>query len=61
MRQRSRWRLSSFATCLILTIMLTVPFPVWSQTSAEPIIDMHLHAKRADGLGHRHSIFALLF
>jgi hypothetical protein len=51
MKQRSRWRFSSFATCLILTIMLTVSFPVWSQTSAEPVIDMHLHAKHADELG----------
>jgi hypothetical protein len=51
MKQRSRWRFSSFATCLILTIMLTVSFPVWSQTSTEPVIDMHLHAKHADELG----------
>ena len=51
MKQRSRWRFFSFAMCLILTIMLTVSFPVWSQTSAEPVIDMHLHAKHADELG----------
>jgi uncharacterized protein len=51
MRQRSRWCFLPIATCLLLTIVLTVVSPVRSQTSAEPIIDMHLHAKRADELG----------
>ena len=50
-RSRSRWWFSSFATCLLLTIVTTVVSRVWSQTSAEPIIDMHLHAKHADELG----------
>ena len=50
MKQYSRGRFSSCATWLLLTIALT-SFPVWSQTSVEPIIDMHLHAKHADELG----------
>jgi uncharacterized protein len=45
-----RWFLP-IATCLSLTIVLTVVSPVWSQTSAEQIIDMHLHAKHAGDLG----------
>jgi hypothetical protein len=51
MKQRSRWWFLSFATCLVLPLALTVACPVWSQTSAEPVIDMHLHAKHADELG----------
>ena len=62
MKQCSRWWFSSFATCLLLTIVLTVVSRVWAQTSAEPIIDMHLHAKHADLLGtHATLYFHTLF
>ena len=51
MKQLFHWWFSPIATCLALTITLAVASSVWSQTSAQPIIDMHLHAKHADELG----------
>lgn len=51
MKQFPLFWMSSFAAYLLQAISLFCPTPVWSQTSAEPIIDMHLHAKHADELG----------
>ena len=52
MKQFPYFRLSSFATCLVLTMaVLLSAISLWSQNRAEPIIDMHLHAKPADALG----------
>jgi len=41
------FRMFFFATCLLQAISPFCATLLWSQTSAEPIIDMHLHAKRA--------------
>lgn len=51
MKQFPFFRMSSFATCLLQVMTLLCATPVWSQSSADPIIDMHLHAKHADELG----------
>ncbi len=44
-------RMSSFAACLLLMMTLVCASPISAQHSAEPIIDMHLHAMHADDLG----------
>jgi len=52
MEQCPYFPMSPVAACLFLTIvMLLCATRVWSQNSAEPIIDMHLHAMHADELG----------
>lgn len=51
MKQSFHFSRLSFATCLVLMMTFFCESRVWPQTSAEPIIDMHLHAKRADELG----------
>ena len=44
MKQRlTSWILLPIA-CILASMYLTVPSPGFSQTGAEPIIDMHLHA-----------------
>lgn len=40
-----------FTTCLLQAISPLCTTLLWSQTNAEPIIDMHLHAKHAGELG----------
>jgi hypothetical protein len=40
-----------FTTCLLQAISPLCTTLLWSQTNAEPIIDMHLHAKYAGELG----------
>ena len=52
MEQFLYFRMSSVVACLVLTmVLLLCATSLCSQNSAEPIIDIHLHAKHADELG----------
>lgn len=51
MKQFPVFRMFIFTTCLLQAISPLCTTLLWSQTNAEPIIDMHLHAKHAGELG----------
>ena len=51
MKQFPVFRMFIFTTCLLQAISPLCTTLLWSQTNAEPIIDMHLRAKHAGELG----------